>query len=173
LRKGGLGDKGFKVEAHSFALLGTSFHGAADALQSRLSPEHSSAEGVTPGEDAQLTLVACVTGAWVTTAAEAAARLLAPWHAWKPQHLLETRLAWRPGQKLTLLELRVFHLEQPMVLRGEPGHGGCKSWIDGAAVQAAGSALKPALDDVQWAERQASLRAALAQLGDAVTYLDG
>ena len=88
-------------------------------------------------------------------------RRLAGFHCWG-QGLLETRFKWRPADPITVMELRAYSLPAPALLRGDPAHGGCSSWIAGVGVSVAGA--RAALSDAQFGERQAALRAALAQL---------
>lgn len=168
LRKGGIRERGFRLEATRCALLGTAFHGAADALAHRLAERHREVQGVTPGEDATLLHLAEVTGAWATSEAEAASEVTAPWHAWRPASLLSTRLSWRPGDAVTLVELRVWRLAEPVLLRGAPEHGGCKSWVSGVPLTIDWDSLTPALDEAAWAEAQAGLRLALQSLPDLI-----
>ena len=167
LRKGGIAEKGFKLAAPRFALLGTVFHDADASLKQSAAEAHGGAVGVIPGSDASLELLAEVTGAWVTSDAEGAATLLSACHPWRPERLLSSRLAWQPGQKLTLVELRVYRAPTPYALRGEKEHAGCKSWVAlPEPLRVARGELAPALDDAAWAERQRALREALRALKD-------
>ena len=126
LRKGGIAEKGFKVQARRFALYPSAFHTAAQLLQPRSQP-HAAAPGATPGEDAQLALLAECTAAWQTDDPAVLAALSA-FHPWS-DGLLETRFQWKPSQPVTVMELRALRLPAPVLLRGAPEHGGCRSWI--------------------------------------------
>ena len=167
LRKGGIAEKGFKVQARRFALYPSAFHTAAALLQPRAQP-FADAPGATPGEDAQLALLAECTAAWQTDD-PAVLGALAAFHPWS-EGLLETRFQWKPSQPITIMELRALRLPQPVLLRGAPEHGGCRSWItnDDADAVAAAPGAAFALDDAAFAARQAETRAALRTLRNVV-----
>jgi hypothetical protein len=129
-------------------------------LQPAQAAAHGGAQGCVPGEDARLSLVGEVTGAWETGEPDVLA-LLSAFHPWS-EELLKTRLNWRPHDKLTVLEVRAWRLENEETLAGAPDHGGCKSWIHLPA-QLRGRAT-PIMDEQAWQARQAATREALAHL---------
>lgn len=174
LRKGGLADAGFRVPSRSFLLYPSSFHNQ-EALLEGPARRFAAAAGVAPGDDAPIAALARITGLWSVACGGGGdgARLLAalrPHHPWA-DGLLETRFAWRPGQAVTVLELRAWRVAgAPLVLAGSDAHRGCKSWIDVPAGALAvpggggGVVLEPALVGAALAARRAALRAALAAL---------
>ena len=91
-----------------------------------------------------------------------------------PQAFLDGRLKWRPGQALTVLELRAYRLARPLVVRPHPRHFGCFSWLRliEEDVVGGGPASLPMLlegaaaciSDGEWERRQEALRAELRGL---------
>jgi hypothetical protein len=82
---------GFKVQSRRFALYPTVFHNALEMLQPRAAL-HAAAPGATPGEDAQLALLAECTGAWQTDDPGVLAALASA-HPWVRCCLAFTRFA--------------------------------------------------------------------------------
>ena len=81
-----------------------------------------------PKQEASLDIgcYAEVTGAWTTSQPEALPSL-------RSLHVctdsfLDARLKWRSKQALTILELRVFKLQEPLVIPMAEDYFGCFSW---------------------------------------------
>lgn len=124
-----------------------------------------------PKEVEQLPLqyYAEVTGAWTTQDPQLLA-VLDPLHVYV-EGFLDTRLKWRAKEPLTLLELRCYRLQRPLLLpvKQREGYFGCFSWVqlDDADVLPAGGnswEVEPALSNEEFAAKQAVLRAGLQQL---------
>lgn len=171
LRKGGIAEKGFKVQSRVFAFYPSGFHDAARFLTAAAVVAHGNSVGTTPGENALLTVLGECTAAWQTDDGPGALAALAAFHPWNSE-LLTTRLNWRPLDKLTIVEVRAYRLPAPYVLAGSPDHGGCKSWVEVEPVGALDlQSAVPVMDDAAWALRQRDVRAALARVGN-VTPID-
>ena len=170
LRKGGIAEKGFKLQSRCFAFYPTAFHDAAAFLQPGAAAAFGSEPGVKPGDDADFRLLGECTAAWQTDDGPGALAALAAFHPWNDA-LLATRLNWRPADKLTIVEVRAWVLPQTYRLGGSPDHGGCKSWLDLPAGGLSAGHCRPALDDAAWERRQRAVRAALAGVSN-VTPLE-
>ena len=174
-RKGGLkdGKGGFKLESRQFGLFPTVYH--PKELDGTVSTEASKkfVDAKVPdmkrGEEVPISVVAEVTGAWVTHDASVL-DALSDHHVWS-RDVLESRLSWKPDTPITVLELRAKKLPAPRVHALPPDlekYGGCKSWIDlPFSVPVKGEEPAPALADDAFRERQRALRSALAEVDHA------
>lgn len=121
-----------------------------------------------PKEVEQLPLqyYAEVTGAWTTQDPQVLA-VLDPLHVYA-EGFLDTRLKWRAKEPLTLLELRCYRLQRPLLLpvKQRQGYFGCFSWVEleQADVLPGSWEVEPALSDGEFAAKQAVLRAGLQKL---------
>ena len=164
-RKGGLkdGKGGFKLESRQFGLFPTVYH--PKELDGTVSTEASKkfVDAKVPdmkrGEEVPISVVAEVTGAWVTHDASVL-DALSDHHVWS-RDVLESRLSWKPDTPITVLELRAKKLPAPRVHALLPDlekYGGCKSWIDlPFSVPVKGEEPAPALADDAFRERQRAL----------------
>lgn len=172
LRKGGIREPKFKPVSGRFLLFPTSFHSDATLIKSQASAKYSKVLDQEPKGLPQLPLeyFCQLTGHW-TTSDPAVLSALDALHIWTPAWL-DARLRWRKGQPLTLMEVKVHRLPQPLVIDNRDELWGCFSWVDAAhpasdssssAVQAVEwAAAQPVLGDVEFAQRQRLLRQALA-----------
>lgn len=115
----------------------------------------------------QLGCFAEVTGAWATRDPRVLQALDAH-HVYAPGWA-DARLKWRAQEPLTLLELRAWALQAPLVLQTREELFGCFSWVALSDADVAARAewrATPALSDAAFAARAAALRAALAGLED-------
>jgi len=167
LRKGGLREPVFRPRASAFLLLPTTFHNAGGLLQPSAAEKYAdSMEPEANGSVLELRSAAELTGCW-TTADPRVLPLTSELHIWS-EELLGTRLRWRPGQPLTVMELRCFNLAEPLRLEMLDGYKGCFSWVD-VGDQLKGRPLpkmEPALRDREFGKKQALLRMRLAELAD-------
>lgn len=129
LRKGGIGEKRFSLDAESFLLFPTVAHSHAE----RVRPQHRdlldpSAPDSTP---AAVTIRA---GAKVVAAVEVARPEaigeLEPLHIWTADSVRADRLDFRPKRRLAVLVVQVSALQSPVRLERTPAYGGCVSWVD-------------------------------------------
>lgn len=169
-RKGGLQDgaKGFKLETRRFALFPTVYHprevDATLATDASKPFVDAKVPDMKNGESVPISVVAEVTGAWVTRDVSVL-DALGEHHVWS-RDVLRSRLAWKPETPITVLELRAKTLPPPRTHSLPPDlekYGGCKSWIDlPFSVPVAGEEATPALSDEAFEVKQKALRAALA-----------
>lgn len=111
VRKGGIADPSFGVEAERFYLYPTYFHqGESDARPS-----------------VTITHWCEVVRTWTIADAAQLARLASL--VVLPEETLTTRFRFRPDQALYVIAVRAFELAQPMEIKFAEGYGGCKSWI--------------------------------------------
>ncbi len=77
--------------------------------------------------------------------------LLQPYHIWNEQ-MISDRLKWKPHQPLSILLLRVYKLDRPILIPYHSSYGGCKSWID-LQKSIALEGLEPVLADDVYSEK--------------------
>lgn len=129
LRKGGIHEKRFEVNACRFLLFPTVAHSHAE----RVRPEHSdllAAAAADSTEDA----VTIRSGAKVVAAVEVnrpdAIGDLSGLHIWTAESVQADRLDFRPKHRLTVLVMQVSPLTTPVRLTRTPDYAGCKSWVE-------------------------------------------
>lgn len=111
IRKGGIADPDFGVEAERFYLYPTYFHqGEAEARPS-----------------VTVTHWCEVVRTWPVTEREALERL-EPLVA-LPRETLEARYRFRPDQALYVIAVRTWELARPAQVAYREAYGGCRSWI--------------------------------------------
>lgn len=112
IRKGGIADPNFGVEAERFYLYPTYYHQPA------------------PGPEPQDVMIShwCeVVRTWRIRDPEAPKRLT-PFVV-LPEEAIETRYRFRPDQALHVIAVRAFALPQPVRIAVRPEYVGCRSWI--------------------------------------------
>jgi hypothetical protein len=128
LRKGGIHEKRFEVNADRFLLFPTVAHSHAE----RVRPEHRDllAPAVADSTEDAVVLRA---GATVVDAVAVdrpeAIDELAPLHIWTDESIRTDRLDFRPKHRLTVLVVQVCPLRVPVTLTRAPEYGGCTSWV--------------------------------------------
>lgn len=111
IRKGGLADPTFGVEAERFYLYPTYFHQGESEARPSVTITHW-CEVVQTWSVGDLAVL------------ERLAPLVAmPWET------LEARYRFRPDQRLYVIALRTWKLASPVEVRYRDEYGGCKSWI--------------------------------------------
>lgn len=129
LRKGGIGEKRFHLDAERFLLFPTVAHSHAE----RVRPEHRDLLAPAAGDstDEALTLRA---GAKVVAAVEVnrpeAIAELEPMHIWTAESVQADRMDFRPRHRLTVLVVQVSPLARPVRIERTPQYRGCTSWVD-------------------------------------------
>lgn len=111
IRKGGIADASFGVEAERFYLYPTYFHQGESEARPRVTITHWCE----------------VARTWMVRDAETLDRL-AP-HVVMPWDTLEARYRFRPDQALYGIGVRAFELARPAQVEYREMYGGCKSWI--------------------------------------------
>ncbi|MDV3125185.1 DUF1802 family protein [Mycobacterium sp. 21AC1] len=128
LRKGGIHEKRFEVNASRFLLFPTVAHSHAE----RVRPEHRDLLDAAVADSTEDALVLRA-GATVIAAVEVgrpeAIDELAPLHIWTAESVRTDRLDFRPRHRLTVLVVQVSPMP-PIRLPRAPEYGGCKSWVD-------------------------------------------
>ncbi|GAX82335.1 hypothetical protein CEUSTIGMA_g9764.t1 [Chlamydomonas eustigma] len=168
LRKGGIEEKGFRLEAKSFMLFPSYFHADNSLLKPGILERYEREMAFDPKTSAELHLrtYAEVTGMWITKDLQVAGAV-EEIHVGMPA-FLDKRLKWRRGQDLTILELRSWKLEEAVVVTVRPEYFGCFSWID-LDLQTNminKEAMQPSLPDATFRVMQNNLRAQLSKLKD-------
>jgi hypothetical protein len=111
IRKGGIADPTFGVEATRFYLYPTYFHQGENEHRARVTVTHWCE----------------VARTWSVRDLDALHRL-APLVA-IPEETLEARYRFRPDQALHIIGLRVFALPEPVEVVFRDEYAGCKSWV--------------------------------------------
>jgi len=111
IRKGGLADRSFGVEAERFYLFPTNYHDAGGS-----EPTH-----------VPITHWAEVIKTWQIRDAELLQRL-------QPLTILdaeaiETRYRFRPDQAINVIAVRAYRLARPVNVAMKPEYAGCRSWV--------------------------------------------
>lgn len=129
LRKGGIGEKRFQVNAQQFLLFPTVAHSHTD----RVRPEHRDLLDPAAADSTEDTLTLRA-GARVVAAVEVnrpdAIAELEPMHIWTAESVQADRLDFRPRHRLTVLVVSVSPLAAPLRIDRTPQYAGCTSWID-------------------------------------------
>ena len=151
LRKGGIREQGFEVKAQEFALMPTSFHSdqqllADDVHEMYAEVRHEEAAlpyacmvvlfnhacwqdlALTPKSMPEIPIkCTCkATAAWSISDAECL-NPLRDLHIYTAEFLRQ-RMKWRPGQKLTLLEVAATPYIDPVYVQNLQRYWGCFSW---------------------------------------------
>ena len=89
---------------------------------------------------------------------------LEPHYIWTTAYA-QSKLHWKPMLPLSVLLLRVYHLEQPVTVPYLPEYGGCTSWVEVLSDVNLGK-MAPVLDDTEFQRRVDDIK---GSLGLAVT----
>ena len=111
IRKGGIADPDFGLEADRFYLYPTYFHQGE--------PESRPSVNITHWCE--------VAHVWTVRDAESLARL-EPLVV-IPRETLDARYRFRPDQVLYVIAVRAWQLEKPVEVRYREEYGGCRSWV--------------------------------------------
>jgi hypothetical protein len=159
LRKGGIREKAFLVQGHSFYLLPTFEHQAVELLKpefrggvARALAEQRDDTGLVVRARADLV------DFWEIDD-ETRVRALERFHIYTDE-FIQKRFNWRPKQPLTVMLLRAHRLQGTWQTGLPSGVGGCRSWleIDASAAPEAGEA---AISDRDFAELSTAMRTLL------------
>ena len=143
VRKGGIADASFGLEADRFYLYPTYFHQG----ESESRPEVT------------ITHWCEVVRTWVARDEDALGRL-APLVV-LPHETLAARYRFRPDQALFVIAVRTFALAAPAVVRFDETYAGCRSWISvSEQIDVEGS--RPVLDEAELEAQMARVDALLA-----------
>jgi hypothetical protein len=143
IRKGGIADPHFGLEADRFYLFPTNFHEGGDELAARVPITHW----------------AEVARTWKVTDLETLHRL-EPFVMFD-KATLDTRFRFRADQAINVIAVRVFRLPAPVMIDSRSDYAGCRSWISiEEEIDVDGST--PALTDPELRARIESIDALLA-----------
>lgn len=84
---------------------------------------------------------------------------LSPYHIWTDDYAGE-RLHWKRTKPLHVLLLRVYRLDEPVVVENVPAFAGCKSWIE-LPGNAGATGKRPVLTDEAYRAEVARVKQAL------------
>lgn len=111
IRKGGIADPAFAVEAERFYLYPTYFHQGESEARSQFT----------------ISSWCEVVRTWTTRDKNALDRI-APVVA-LPEATIAARYSFRPDQALTIMGVRTWRLPAPVEVRYREEYGGCRSWV--------------------------------------------
>lgn len=129
LRKGGIGEKRFEVEASRFLLFPTVAHSHA----ARVRPQHRdllAPAAADSTEDAVVLRAGARVVAAIPVERPQGLEEIAPLHIWTDESVRADRLDFRPRHRLTALVVSAVPLVEPVRLTRTPAHRGCASWVD-------------------------------------------
>lgn len=159
VRKGGIADPRFGVEAEKFHLLPTFLH----QREKQFRPEHVHYFHETDTQldgDAQIPVRVWCEVAKTFQIAELD-RLLAlePFVIFTEETILE-RFSFRPDQAVHVIAVRAYRLPQAVAIVNKAEYAGCRSWVSvDEEIDVTGSV--PVLDDEAFAERLSEIEQAL------------
>lgn len=129
LRKGGIDEKGFWVEAGAFYLFPTYLHQHRERVRDEFHADFDRALAQRPAETVlRVNAFAEVLEAAEVTDAEGLAKL-DDLHPYSAAHVAE-RLQFRPKKPPVVLVVRARPLLEPIELPMLEAYGGCLSWVD-------------------------------------------
>jgi len=142
IRKGGIADPSFGVEAERFYLYPTYFHQGEAETRPAVTIAHW-CEVVRSWGIRELELL----------------RRLEP-HVVLPRETLDARYQFRPDQTLFVIAVRTWSLARPVEVAFREAYGGCRSWISiDDEIDIDGS--MPVLREEEWAAKTATVEALL------------
>jgi len=151
LRKGGIAEetKEFKVESPSFYLFPSYEHQKPHLMkeEAREAVVRTQEEASAHPDTVRIAYYAEVVHDLEVTDEETLERL-DELHVWTQDYAVE-RLKWKKTKPLHVLVLRVFELEDPVLLPFDESYGGCKSWLRIPSMQSI--AKRPVLTDDKFA----------------------
>lgn len=154
LRKGGIAEetKEFRLESPRFYLFPSFEHQRPELVKPEFSNvvAETRAEWESHPDQVPITSYAEVAGDLEVTDAAALSRLDGL-HIWTEDYA-EERLRWKRTKPLHVLLLRVFKLEEPIVVPLREAYGGCKSWLR-LEEELPEPAMKPVLDESEFRAR--------------------
>lgn len=158
LRKGGIHEKRFDLQAGEFVFFPTIAHGHAE----RVRPEHRDLVGASAADSTEARVViraAAKVIAAVTVTRPDALEEIEDTHIWTAESVRVDRLDFRPRRELTVLVVQARPLVEVLHLPRRPAYAGCKSWVDLPVAPAWGEAVH---DDAALASIAERVRASVA-----------
>jgi hypothetical protein len=157
LRKGGINEKRFEVEAQEFLLFPTVAHSHAQ----RVRPEHRDllqpAAADSTDEHLLVRAAAKVIATQEVNRTDGLAAI-EDLHIWTAESVRADRLDFRPKHKLAVLVVSVIPLAEPVRITRTAEYAGCKSWVQ---LPVRPNLAAPAYDDAALAEVAVRVRDAV------------
>ena len=156
LRKGGIDEKGFWVEAPAFYLFPTYLHQHRARVRDEYHADFDRAIAQRPAE----TILRIDTFAEVVETVEvrdpSGLASLEDLHPYAPSHIAE-RLEFRPKKPPVVLVVRARALREPVELSMSDAHAGCLSWV-GLELDEAPALREPSITDAALADAARRVR---------------
>ena len=147
LRKGGILEyrQGFEVKHEKFLMFPTFEHQSKDSLQPDYAGRLDEVLKDKPAADNNK-ITSYAQAVEVKEINDLAAiKSLEKYHVWNESYV-NARMAYNPKKPMSVILLRVFKLDNPIIVGSKPEWAGCKSWIP-LDMEAAG---KPVIGDSQF-----------------------
>ncbi len=146
LRKGGIWDPGFDVEAPMFFLYPTRFHESGDQIRPEFQSILTQAKTLQAAEGKiRISSLAQVVDSTETTSIETL-KELSQKTIYTPQSLWDRYQNFRPEESIQILFVRTYLLEKPQTIQEKKSYLGCRSWVDLEEKVETGK-LRPVLSD--------------------------
>ena len=159
LRKGGILEyrQGFEVRHEKFLLFPTFEHQSKDHLQADYAGKLDEVlRGAPPAGANKMTAFAEVKDVKEVTERSVLKRL-EKYHVWNESYV-NARMDYNPKKPMSVILLRVFKLDSPIIVDTKPEWAGCKSWIP-LDMKASG---KAALSDLEFDKVASKVREVLS-----------
>lgn len=147
LRKGGILEyrQGFKVRHDRFLLFPTYEHQSKDHLQADYANKLDEVLKDQPGIGTNRITSCAESVAVKEITNRTTLRRLANYHIWNESYV-NARMDYNPGKPMSVILLRVFKLERPILIENKAEWTGCRSWIP-LDIDVTG---RPIMDDLQF-----------------------
>ncbi len=159
LRKGGILEyrQGFEIKHDKFLLFPTFEHQSKDHLQHDYAEKLDEVLKDQPAEGSnKMTAYAQVVEVKEITD-RAALKSLEKYHVWNESYV-NARMDYNPKKPMSVILLRVFKLDKPVMVDDKPEWAGCKSWIP-LDIEADG---KPVMSDLQFNKISSEVKGVLS-----------
>lgn len=146
LRKGGILEyrQGFEVKHDKFLLLPTFEHQSKDHLQADYADKLDKVLKDQPAAGSKITSYAQAVDVREITDRNTL-KLLSKYHVWNESYV-NARMDYNPKKPMSVILLRVFKPDKPIMVDSKPEWAGCKSWVP-LDMDASGT---PVMSDLQF-----------------------
>lgn len=159
LRKGGILEyrQGFEVKHDKFLLFPTFEHQSKDYLQTDYAGKLDEVleDQPAPGSNKITAYAQALEVKEVND--RTAIHSLAKYHVWNESYV-NARMDYNPKKPMSVILLRVFKLDQPIMAESKPEWAGCKSWVP-LDMEAGG---RPVLNDLQFSKLASEVKGVLS-----------
>ncbi|MEL6927454.1 MAG: DUF1802 family protein [Cyanobacteria bacterium J06633_1] len=159
LRKGGIRERGFRVEHTQAWLYPTYEHQKPNLLDPKYAASVTEVESGWHPEAVTIQSCAQITEVLPVSKLEQLAALQ-PYHIWNEQ-MISDRLKWKPQTPILVLLLRVYRLAQPQTIPFDSAYGGCKSWI-ALKSEISLDLLDPVLSEAEYLSQTQAIKALIS-----------